>query len=91
MAKIKDWSLDHPGQSTGTMTPNSLQAYLANVAFTKNMHRDIEEYLIRQEREKITQKASKVVTRKIVVSRADQNRSDWAYDEMIDNRLTVAL
>ena len=91
--KIKDWSLDHDGQSTGTMTQNSLQAYLVDVAFTKNMERDIEEYLIREERAQAQKASEVVVTKKIKVvsSRRNEEQDNWAYDMAIDNRLTLAI
>ena len=92
MAKIKDWSLDHDGQSTGTMTQNSFESLVADATFTKNMERDVDEYLIRQERAQ-AQKASKVVTKKIKVvsSRRNEEQDNWAYDMAVDNRLTLAI
>ncbi len=94
MAKIKDWNLDHDGQSTGTMTLNSFALLVADATFTKNMERDIEEYLIREERAQMEKASEVVVTKKIKVvsrSRRNEEQDNWAYDMAIDNRLTLAI
>lgn len=93
MAKIKDWSLDHPGQSTGTMTQNSFKSLVADATFTKNMERDVEEYLIRQERAQMEKASEVVVSKKIKVvsSRRSEEQDNWAYDMAVDNRLTLAI
>lgn len=93
MAKIKDWSLDHDGQSIGTMTQNSFKSLVADATFTKNMERDVDEYLIREERAQ-AQKASEVIVSKkikVVSSRRTEEQDNWAYDMAVDNRLTLAI
>lgn len=94
MAKIKDWSTNHPGQSTGTMTQNSFKSLVADATFTKNMERDVEEYLIREERAQMEKASEVVVSKKIKVvsrSRRNEEQDNWAYDMMVDNRMTLAI
>ena len=79
------------GQNTCTMYVGSKAHTTSLMDVQKNMERDIEKYLLAQEVAEIGQ--NQTPKRKVpVVSKSRlQNAIDWAYDEMVDNRITLKI
>jgi hypothetical protein len=83
MAKIKNWSLLHEGQTLGATKLVGLEYEAANANFTKRMEKDIAAYMIAQEKSTVADLAPR---RRRAPGKSNP---DWAYDNWKDNHMTV--
>ncbi len=89
---MKDWIIDHFGQCVGTMRSCGLQYETAMQEFNKNLQRDVNNYFYQMELN--TKKGAQYKKPKVAQKKTKaqiENQSDWAHDQMVDNRLTLGI